>query len=180
MGPRLLGRGNQLSARLDARLSVPSMGPRLLGRGNPSSFCMSRIAPPLQWGRVCWDAEMKDGTTECDGQNSLQWGRVCWDAEIAGSFTGSFVPDAPSMGPRLLGRGNELGPELGQDIRFILQWGRVCWDAEITPCAASLANTPLLQWGRVCWDAEMSRVSGLRHGRATFNGAASVGTRKFA
>ncbi len=108
MGPRLLGRGNDPVQDLGVRVWSASMGPRLLGRGNAS--------PRIQSGRGC---------------TQLQWGRVCWDAEIAGEEGCRQTSAGASMGPRLLGRGNPGGFTWVDGSLRQLQWGRVCWDAEI-------------------------------------------------
>jgi len=43
----------------DDRMLRTSMGPRLLGRGNRAQKLSTRWPPKrLQWGRVCWDAEI--------------------------------------------------------------------------------------------------------------------------
>jgi len=110
-----------------------SMGPRLLGRGNVARFVRTeRFSSPLQWGRVCWDAEMKPIGDRIANGLTLQWGRVCWDAEIVNAVSAGWVWLTPSMGPRLLGRGNVSVFRLPGSVSD-LQWGRVCWDAEIFP-----------------------------------------------
>ena len=132
------------------------MGPRLLGRGN---YVMAKSERPdlvkLQWGRVCWDAEIGLGKTFIASHIALQWGRVCWDAEISRQHPDGRDLGGASMGPRLLGRGNV--------------WA--CWAAGVLKCcfngAASVGT-------RKCPSTEGS-LSGV--GR--FNGAASVGTRKY-
>jgi len=132
------------------------MGPRLLGRGNYLVIGSANAIVALQWGRVCWDAEMtrRDKTR----------------------------PDRtrPSMGPRLLGRGNPLdGPFL--HVVGHLQWGRVCWDAEMRYCDESDVPQGVPSMGpRLLGRGNICRVMAVVAIRMAFNGAASVGTRKWA
>ena len=53
MGPRFLGRGNEVFTQPAHLVVVPSMGPRFLGRGNMSTGkSKAANAVVLQWGRA--------------------------------------------------------------------------------------------------------------------------------
>ncbi len=60
----------------------------------------------------------------------------------------------------------------------MLQWGRVCEDAEMCGRRISPDARSSLQWGRVCEDAEIGLLQPGSAFSQSFNGAASVKTRK--
>jgi len=131
MGPRLLGRGNSVCRAPDPRGLSRFNGAASVGtRKSCSRHHWRLLALSLQWGRVCWDAEIRDLVVERGVELELQWGRVCWDAEIVHARWGEVGPTKASMGPRLLGRGNGA-IRIVTIAQRLLQWGRVCWDAEI-------------------------------------------------
>jgi len=84
------------------------MGPRLISRGDVFARKKAEIPLDLQWGRGLLAAEIEADMTWANLVNALQWGRGLLAAEIYPRNLVSAVKE-PSMGPRLISRGDLLG-----------------------------------------------------------------------
>ncbi len=112
-----------------------------------------RASIPLQWGRVVEDAEVREPSSRSVSSLDLQWGRVVEDAEV-----------------------NRQRTTIEQAVN--LQWGRVVEDAEVGGSAMFRFFRKFLQWGRVVEDAEVGCKREGLGSVSSFNGAASLRTRK--
>jgi len=82
------------------------------------------------------------------------------------------------MGPRLFSRGNELPPDRLEHQFASLQWGRDSSVAEMRNSKPLLPSSASLQWGRDSSVAEMRVLELIGLARQTFNGAATLQSRK--
>ena len=187
MGPRPLGRGNRPDDLVAQAVPVAaSMGPRPLGRGNhrgwqTRSQCSHRFNGAtssrtwklqrgrwivrrdmkLQWGHVLSDVETLRPSPLCPihrrfngATSSRTWKPPRWNLWPAKT-------NVASMGPRPLGRGNELSRFVVSLETLALQWGHVLSDVETFPNWRKSPWVPMLQWGHVLSDVETERAGGV-------------------
>ncbi len=155
------------------------MGPRLVGRGKQSlKHTGSRSSVSFNGAASCGTRKVRFDHQHFSRKHELQWGRVLWDAERwwnaprqnqAASFNGAASCGTRKDGDRLV-----LASTVHQ-----LQWGRVLWDAE-----SSLFQFLLIRAAAASMGPRLvGRGKGLAEilstcPEASFNGAASCGTRK--
>ncbi len=204
MGPRRCRRGRRSPCRPAARSgSTLQWGRVVADAEGRRSTTMDERNSRLQWGRVVADAEglrphyvrfttkASMGPRRCRRGRArlvpscvvscvrLQWGRVVADAEGSEPRGLEADLDVASMGPRRCRRGRERDRDHARAAAPQASMGpRRCRRGRSRGGCSRCHDAFALQWGRVVADAEGRRDPTAVAASASFNGAASLPTRK--